>query len=176
MKDEIIKYIESKGWMTMGKRKKFNQKEYNKQWLRDHRKQQNAWLKEWRKRNPEKAKAIRDRYYKKHSEKFIEAGKRYRERNRELVNQRARDKAQSIKLQVLQHYGLRCNNCGIDNPILLTIDHIMGDGAAHRRRDGWKGFKIYKYLLDNDFPEGFQVLCWNCNYLKFYTKDRTHAQ
>jgi hypothetical protein len=45
------------------------------------------------------------------------------------------------------------------------MDHINNDGAQHRRPSGgrMKAEKLWKWLIDNNFPEGFQILCWNCN-------------
>src|SRR5260221_360879 len=44
----------------------------------------------------------------------------------------------------------------------LSIDHINGDGSKHRKEIGGGG-KIYKWLINNNFPSGFQVLCIPCN-------------
>jgi hypothetical protein len=55
---------------------------------------------------------------------------------------------------------LRCNCCGDSTYEFLTIDHINNDGAEHRRKIH-QG--LYQWLKDNDFPSGFQVLCYNCN-------------
>lgn len=63
----------------------------------------------------------------------------------------------------LQHYGNKCACCGETEPYFLAIDHIDGDGNAHRDRIGKYGSGFFKWLIDNDFPEGFQVLCHNCN-------------
>lgn len=56
----------------------------------------------------------------------------------------------------------------------LTLDHIDGDGAAHRqsliktakRADSGTSLALYCWLRDNNFPPGFQVLCYNCNSAK----------
>ena len=47
---------------------------------------------------------------------------------------------------------------------MLTLDHINNDGAEHRRRMVSKD--IVLYLIRNNFPEGFQILCYNCNCIK----------
>lgn len=56
-----------------------------------------------------------------------------------------------------------CACCGEANIVFLTIDHINGGGGAHRRQIG-KNF--YWWLIKNEFPDGFQVLCYNCNMAK----------
>ncbi len=67
---------------------------------------------------------------------------------------------QNHKEQVLNHYGNRCTCCGENHIEFLTIDHINGDGAKHRKETNGH---TYKWLIDNNFPEGFRVLCFNCN-------------
>lgn len=62
---------------------------------------------------------------------------------------------------VLSHYGGDCACCGESEPLFLTIDHIEGNGNAHRREIGRTDMWIW--LHANDFPEGFQILCFNCN-------------
>jgi len=57
-----------------------------------------------------------------------------------------------------------CRWCGQGDQDVLTIDHIDNDGANHRRQLGIGcGKLIYRYLIKNDYPPGFQVLCFNCN-------------
>jgi len=66
------------------------------------------------------------------------------------------------KLQVLSHYGSKCQCCGEDNPDLLTIDHVNGGGNKHRRSIG-ESSGIHRWLVKNNFPDGFRLLCFNCN-------------
>jgi len=37
-------------------------------------------------------------------------------------------------------------------------------GGKHRKELGNKS--IYKWLVQNNFPSGFQTLCYNCNFAK----------
>ena len=70
------------------------------------------------------------------------------------------------KQMVFDHYGRGCLRCGINDPDVLTIDHTNQDGAAHRIKFGYnsKGSAgLYRWLVKNKFPEGFRVLCFNCN-------------
>lgn len=69
---------------------------------------------------------------------------------------------------VLAAYGNACKCCGETTPEFLQIDHVNNDGAEHRREVG-TGNAVYWWLIKNNYPEGFQVLCANCNYAKeFY--------
>lgn len=65
---------------------------------------------------------------------------------------------------VIHHYGGKCAVCGESNSNLLVIDHIHDDGATHRREIGQSA--ICMWLVDNGFPDGFQVLCHNHNQKK----------
>jgi len=67
------------------------------------------------------------------------------------------------------HYGESCAYCGQSVEMFLTIDHINDDGAEHRRTQrsgGYGGHDIYAWLRKNGYPEGFQILCFNCNSAK----------
>lgn len=69
----------------------------------------------------------------------------------------------SKRLAVLSHYSnnkLECACCGEHHLEFLTIDHISGGGNEHRREIG---DNLYRWLVLNNFPPGFQVLCSNCN-------------
>ena len=68
-----------------------------------------------------------------------------------------------LKLKVFEAYGNKCNFCSEDNIEYLTIDHINNDGAQHRKIIGTQ---IFPFLKRNNFPKDFQILCFNCNYLK----------
>ena len=76
---------------------------------------------------------------------------------------------QQLKHQVVDAYGGECICCGVSDLQLLTIDHIDGGGAHHRRAIG-EG-RIYYWLRANGFPSGFQVLCWNCNVGKYRNRN-----
>ena len=72
-----------------------------------------------------------------------------------------------LRSDVLEAYGDECACCGENEPKFLSIDHPNNDGAEHRRRIGVNsGFHFYLWLRREGFPEGFQVLCHNCNQAK----------
>lgn len=74
--------------------------------------------------------------------------------------------------QVLEHYGKQCACCGEKEYKFLTIDHINNDGAKHRKPSGgrMKSDKLYRWLVLNNYPKDFQILCWNCNCGKYRNK------
>jgi len=90
----------------------------------------------------------------------------------------------AIRQEVLDHYGNKCVCCGETTPEFLAIDHINGGGNKHRKEVGGSGPVMYRWLKKNNYPEGFQILCHNCNmakgfygacpHLKFYLMELYH--
>ena len=65
---------------------------------------------------------------------------------------------------VLIHYGgnpPKCACCDETRYEFLTIDHINGGGKQHLKKIGWH---IARWLIKNNYPSGFRVLCLNCNF------------
>ena len=149
-----------------------------------------AKLREWRAANPDKAREIERRRRARHPEKTREAQRRWRAANPNRVRElnrrwqkanlgkvaqsnaawdvahqdkvrakRARTLARS-KARVFAHYGTICACCGSADD--LQIDHVDGyqsDGSAGPR----SGSELYRWLVNNNFPDGFQTLCRPCN-------------
>ena len=63
--------------------------------------------------------------------------------------------------EVYNAYGNVCACCGESEPAFLSIDHIDNDGASHRKKIG---AQIYRFLIKNNFPKNFQILCMNCQW------------
>lgn len=81
----------------------------------------------------------------------------------------AQGRAQNRKLKaevMLAYGGQVCNCCGETTFEFLSIDHVNNDGAQHRRELGHSGRTLYGWLKKNQYPPGFQVLCFNCNMAK----------
>lgn len=98
------------------------------------------------------------------------ANRFYRE-NREHCKEVARIRDRKRRELVLAHYGAFCRCCNETTYEFLSIDHINGGGYKHRKEIGNFGRNFYKWLIKNNFPKGFQVLCHNCNLAKgFYGK------
>jgi hypothetical protein len=77
-----------------------------------------------------------------------------------------------FKKLAIKHYSndkFECNCCGENQLGFLTIDHINKDGGKHKKEIHRQ---LYKWLFDNDFPKGFQVLCFNCNSGRNITEDK----
>lgn len=74
----------------------------------------------------------------------------------------------NLRKEVFAHYGgAVCNCCGETEPNFLALDHINNDGSEQRRKlfgsSQGGGYGIYRWIRNNDYPDGYQVLCHNCN-------------
>lgn len=70
------------------------------------------------------------------------------------------------KVLIFNHYGSTCTCCGEQEKRFLTIDHTNNDGSSHRKVI--KRANIDKWIIKNNFPKDFQILCWNCNLGKYH--------
>lgn len=96
--------------------------------------------------------------------------KTYHQAHSSEVNMRHGQRELEIKEECLTHYSngeLACVKCAFNDIRALSIDHIEGDGAEHRRLNHCKrGAPFYRWLRRNGYPEGYQTLCMNCQWIK----------
>ena len=132
------------------------------------------------------AEALREakrRYQAENREAVRERKRRYRQANAEAIReyqhhwQAANAEAvrvaqlryyETIRTTVLGHYSPGpppcCACCGTTEK--LTVDHVDGNGTAHRMEvfgRNQAGVPFYRWLIAEDFPAGYQVLCKLCN-------------
>ena len=100
-------------------------------------------------------------YYKTHKEER----KKYRQKHGAKSQRKYRKK---IRFDVINHYGGKCACCGESIIDFLSIDHIKNNGSKHRKKIGCptSGFPFYRWLIKNNYPKDFQVMCMNCNWGK----------
>lgn len=111
-------------------------------------------------KSKESAKKSFKKNYAKNRTKYLTQQKAWRE---------------SIKLKVIDHYssGTRsCKCCGETVKEFLTVDHVNNDGTQQRKKFTGGGHHNYRYIIKNKFPEGFQILCFNCNCGRARTLDK----
>ena len=109
--------------------------------------------KQWSKDNRDRIKKYMKIYCQRHYLKY-----------RPVRLAKAKIVYQKLRLTALIHYGgspPKCACCEESLLEFLCIDHINGGGSAHRKTLSSKS--IYTWLIKNDFPSGFRVLCANCN-------------
>lgn len=117
--------------------------------IRQKEKQKRNWL-----ISPERQKEIKRKSYHKHRDKSLERQKKYREK---------------LRFDVLNYYSegaMKCRCCDEEENVFLTIDHINGGGTMERKISGGGGHHTYRFIKKNNYPKGYQVLCFNCNNAK----------
>lgn len=100
-----------------------------------------------------------------HTRKNANIPQKAREKNREY-QKTYRD---NLKKEVFDHYGCFCACCGETEPKFLTLDHVNNDGYAMRKYKGHPPAaqaQFYVWIIRNNYPDSFQVLCMNCNFGK----------
>lgn len=103
---------------------------------------------------------------KNHKERRRKATRSYREKHPERIREFAKQSNERLRLEALKAYGGICECCGWNDlttklygRTFLCIDHIDGGGRQHRKQVG----NIYQWLKNNNYPNGFRVLCAGCN-------------
>jgi hypothetical protein len=97
----------------------------------------------------------------RHHEEYC---REYYQRNKEKMISRGKERRIRIRKQVLEHYGGVCACCKEGRYEFLAIDHVNGGGNAMRKaKIHEKGFPFYIWIIKNNYPDGFRVLCHNCN-------------
>jgi len=86
-----------------------------------------------------------------------------------------------LRLEALSHYSngeLKCVCCGESEYLFLSLDHINGGGSKERRHLKSNGYTsstdIFLLLKRKGWPNGFQVLCHNCNLAKGFYGECPH--
>ncbi len=112
--------------------------------------------------------AIRKQKYKDSNPKYRQHMREYYQENKEHICRINKELRNQLREIVLIHYSEnppKCACCGETIKEFLSIDHITGGGAKHRKSIGGSAY-LNRWLIKNNFPMGYQVLCHNCNQAK----------
>ncbi len=110
-------------------------------------------------------RAKQRKYRDDNLEQETKKNQEYHRANRESLLPKMRRRAKEVKFAVLQVYSStipECACCGETTLAFLAIDHEHG-GGSRERRAGIRGNSMYRQLANEGFPDGFRVLCHNCN-------------
>lgn len=83
------------------------------------------------------------------------------------IKQATKELVHSRKLQVLNYYSgnlLACGCCGERHIEFLGVEWIGGAGGKNYLSK--RGVGLYEWIVDNGFPVGFIVSCFNCRIVK----------
>lgn len=67
-----------------------------------------------------------------------------------------------------------CRSCGQGDIDVLNVDHIENNGMEHRKKVPTSS--ILRWIIQNDYPSGFQILCANCNLKKEVIRRRKERE
>lgn len=126
--------------------------------------------------------------YSNNLEKYRDIHKKWRDKNKEYlktyrknlksirgieINEYKNLYHMELKIQALFFYSngnMSCEMCGEDDIDVLDIHHINGNGNSHRKKE--KVNILSEWCIRNNFPDGFKVLCRNCNWRENLKTDR----
>lgn len=128
-------------------------------------------------------------YYLKHRDKILErttqyrkehlvetklAKKKHRQIHKKELSTKDNLRREKLKTEVLSYY---CNStiphciiCNEKRLACLSIDHIDGGGNKVKQR----GASTYYRLKREGYPEGYQTLCMNCQFIKRVINNECH--
>lgn len=111
------------------------------------------------------ARATHQRWLERNPGEAARRTAKWRSENREQALQAQRDSNRKLKDAAYVAYGgYECKCCGETMEAFLSLDHVNNDGNEHRKIMDRR--KLYKWLMRQGYPDGFQVLCMNCNFGK----------
>lgn len=114
-------------------------------------------------------------YYLNNKDKTRESNKRWVINNPDKVRLIKRKDREKRRRDVLEYYSggaLVCLRCGYSDYRALSIDHING---GKNKFPPFAGNSLYVWLKRNSYPEGYQVLCMNCQFIKKLEEGETRS-
>jgi hypothetical protein len=120
---------------------------------------------------------------KKHRKTPEAKAKRKIYRNKPEIKEKEKKQRDDNRFNILQVYSKRlsnsnipcCNCCGENYHVdFLAIDHIRGSKQMDlepelkklKYSSKFTTWKLQDWIIKNNFPSGFQILCHNCNFAK----------
>lgn len=106
---------------------------------------------------------IGSKYRLEHDQKIKKKKQEWYQSSSERMRASALRNRRQRREEVLGYYGgspPKCACCGENRFQFLCIDHIHGGGTEHKKQINKD---LYLWLKMRGFPEGFRVLCHNCN-------------
>lgn len=88
---------------------------------------------------------------------------------KDYYHEKKRKENLELKLEIFSFYSdnkMKCRFCEEKRIECLQLDHIHNNGGKERKELRRRGTNMYRWLKLNGFPEGYQILCANCNAFK----------
>ena len=125
---------------------------------------QKDYHKLYRKYNPQKYGEKQRLYFKKW---ILE--------NKEIYFLKQKLYFRKLRKETLDKYGGKCICCGEKKFEFLAFDHKNNDGGKFRKSVG-AGTTTVQWIIKNNYPTLFQILCHNCNQAKGYYGSCPHQR
>jgi len=139
-------------------------------------------------RDKPEVKVKRSAYAKTPEARTRQKKRRSKPETKVKISSYEKERRETQKKDVFSHYSKIhsnsvipcCRCCGLNDHIeFLTLDHIAGrkqmDSEPELVKLGYSSKLAIQplcvWILKNNFPEGFQILCMNCNFAKGQSKD-----
>ncbi len=153
----------NKGKITVSKEEKKSRiRDYNRKYRKSNRETINKNYRKLYNKNTEKMLEYKRQWRKKHPETY----KRWYQKNKKTILLKASVRAKKLRIYAIRHYSnetMGCGCCNEKNIEFLTIDHLPN--APHKRKNTKRGGReIFYWLKKNNYPQGFRILCMNCNF------------
>lgn len=170
---------------------KYYKSKYHAKWQRDNREKYNGYMRKWQKDKIsnlssvelEKLRTEEKEYRQKNYDKNYKKQQDWKKNNPERDNKLNYQERERLKTEIFKHYSedkMCCVKCGFSDIRALQLDHIYDNGSEHRRLIGGvrtrAGGQYYRWLRKNKFPEGYQVLCANCNWIKEHDRRKNESK
>lgn len=125
-------------------------------------------------KDPEKRKEYHQQYYQDHKDQFLEYGrkrrktksneirkynKKWQNENKDQYNTGYRRRYKNKLRKALEIYNNKCQECGVDNIIILQFHHIKGRGNEQTAS------VIGRIVKENGVLSDIDLLCANCHIL-----------
>ena len=152
-------------------------KEYNR--LKETKERHKLYARKYRKypyvkqyySNRWKKKSLEENFYENRKKYFKEYYRRPEVQRRlhiykTIAYEKRRELYKKKRFFVLQHYSNNEPNCVCCNEKtleFLILHHKYGGGNQHRKKAQIFGGEIYNWIIKNNFPDDFEVLCANCH-------------
>lgn len=80
----------------------------------------------------------------------------------------------ALRRDIITGYGGMCSGCQLDDLDVLDVDHVQGGGRLERRQISH--YQLWSRLRREHFPNGYRLLCRNCNWRAWRLRQRAAAR
>ena len=153
-------------WLNTHNRCEGCDKEYHAEYRNKNREKINQRMRDYRKAHPERKEYEKKWHHKKRIDRIKNMSPQELLQFRKKETLKTMTQAKQLVEKVFNAYGSKCACCGESEPIFLTMDHILNDGAKKRTIHG-QSYSFYRWIIKNNYPKDLQRLCRNCNWGKY---------